>query len=112
MTFADKISDEFKSKFSDEVVKNVYREEKRTELCLNEADIISISRSDRFSIDETNFNQEENGGMSLKKTTVLTGNHAPKIRDRAQSDNEFMQGMFKSDLTSQLNNPVNKIGSA
>ena len=26
--------------------------------------------------------------MKLKKTTVLTGNHASKIRDRAKSENE------------------------
>jgi hypothetical protein len=28
--------------------------------------------------------------MRLKKTTILSGNHAPKNRDRAQSDNDFM----------------------
>jgi hypothetical protein len=38
--------------------------------------------------------------MKLKKTTVLTGNHAPKQekRDRAKSDNDFMSNMFKNDL--------------
>lgn len=49
------MNDEFKSKFSEEILKNVFRDgPKRTELCLNESDIISISRSDRISIDETN----------------------------------------------------------
>lgn len=39
--------------------------------------------------------------MKLKKTTVLTGNHAPKQekRDRARSDNDF-HNMFKNDLQS------------
>ena len=77
------MSDELKSKFSEELIKNVFREgPRRSELCINEADIISISRSDRMSIDETHAEAE--GVMKLKKTTVLTGNHAPKQpRDRA-----------------------------
>jgi len=39
-------------------VKNVFRDCKRTQLCLNEEDIIHMSRSDRgMSIDETNIDQ-------------------------------------------------------
>lgn len=52
---------------------------KRTDLCIDEEDILSIKRSDRgFSIDEgPELNLEENkeDEMKLKRTTVLTGNH-------------------------------------
>lgn len=52
---------------------------KRTDLCIDEEDILSIKRSDRgFSIDEgPELNLEENkeDDMKLKRTTVLTGNH-------------------------------------
>lgn len=73
----DTINDEFKNKFSEELVRNVFRDSKRTELCLNEADVISMSKSERgVSIDETNLDPE--AIMRLKKTTVLTGNHAVK----------------------------------
>ena len=51
MTFSDQANAELKGKLSEELVKNVFREERRVELCLNEADIISISRSDRQSFD-------------------------------------------------------------
>ncbi len=55
LSLPETISEDFKNKFSDELVKNVFRPSKRTELCLKEADIVSITRSDRgFSIDETN----------------------------------------------------------
>ena len=40
--------------------------------------------------------------MRLKKTTVLTGNHGVKQpRDRAQSDHDAMQNMFKNELSIQ-----------
>jgi hypothetical protein len=76
------LGQEFKDRFSEELVKNVFRDTKRSELSLNEADIIEISRSDRgYSIDDTN---NSDAFMKLKKTTVLTGNHASKQpRDRA-----------------------------
>jgi hypothetical protein len=60
-------------------VKNVFRSERRTELCVNEADIVSISRSDRQSFDAEGLsNPIHEGEMKLKKTTVLTGNHGVK----------------------------------
>ncbi len=41
--------------------------------------------------------------MRLKKTTVLTGNHAAKQqRDRASSDAEALHGIFKNDLASHV----------
>lgn len=74
MNLPEQISSEFKEKFSSELIKNVFRDQKRTELCLNEEDIINISRSERGeSIDETNADV-----MRLKRTTVLTGNHTAK----------------------------------
>ena len=53
--------------------------------------------------------------MRLKKTTVLTGNHASKQsgntqqtgRDRAKSDNDFMHNMFKNDLASHISGATN-----
>ena len=71
------------SPFNDEILKNVFNPSKRSELCIDEEDILSIQRSERgFSIDEgPELSLEENkageGGdlMKLKKTTVLTGNH-------------------------------------
>jgi len=75
MTLPETISEDFKNRFSDELVRNVFRPVKRTELCLNEEDILNITRSDRgMSIDETNHGDI----MKLKKTTVLTGNHPTK----------------------------------
>ncbi len=73
---------------------NIFNDSKRTELCLNEQDILSFNkRSDRgFSIDETpeieaealkDITPEEIEFMRLKKTTVLTGNHSGLKRDRA-----------------------------
>jgi hypothetical protein len=57
LNLPDSLGDEFKSRFSDELVRNVFREAKRTELCLNEADIISLSRSERgMSMEESNLN--------------------------------------------------------
>jgi hypothetical protein len=57
----------------------VFNATKRTDLCIDEEDILSIKRSDRgFSIDEgPELNLEENkeDDMKLKRTTVLTGNH-------------------------------------
>jgi hypothetical protein len=57
----------------------VFNTTKRTDLCIDEEDILSIKRSDRgFSIDEgPELNLEENkeDDMKLKRTTVLTGNH-------------------------------------
>ena len=47
MNFSDQVNTDLKGKLSEELVRNVFREEKRTELCVNEADIISISKSDR-----------------------------------------------------------------
>lgn len=47
------MNQEFKDRYSDELVRNVFRDTKRNELCINEADIISMSRSDRVSMDET-----------------------------------------------------------
>jgi hypothetical protein len=50
------IPESLKKQFSVEIVNNVFNAEKRTELCLNEEDIISSQqkRSDRgFSIDES-----------------------------------------------------------
>ena len=65
--------------FNEEILKNVFNSNKRSELCIDEEDILSIKRSDRgFSIDEgPEINQEENKeeDMKLKRTTVLTGNH-------------------------------------
>lgn len=41
--------------------------------------------------------------MKLKKTTVLTGNHALKQqRDRAQSDHDVLHNMFKNDLQNHV----------
>ena len=52
---------------------------KRTDLCIDEEDILSIKRSDRgFSIDEgpeLNLEYYKEDDMKLKRTTVLTGNH-------------------------------------
>ena len=57
----------------------MFNASKRTDLCIDEEDILSIKRSDRgFSIDEgPELNLEENkeDDMKLKRTTVLTGNH-------------------------------------
>jgi hypothetical protein len=65
--------------FNEEILKNVFNPRKRSELCIDEEDILSIKRSDRgFSIDEgPELSLEENKGedMKLKRTTVLTGNH-------------------------------------
>jgi hypothetical protein len=65
--------------FNEEILKNVFNPTKRSELCIDEEDILSIKRSDRgFSIDEgPELSLEENKGedMKLKRTTVLTGNH-------------------------------------
>lgn len=40
LSLPESLGDEFKGRFSEELVKNVFREGKRTELCLNEADIV------------------------------------------------------------------------
>jgi hypothetical protein len=65
--------------FNEEILKNVFNPTKRSELCIDEEDILSIKRSERgFSIDEgPELSLEENKGedMKLKRTTVLTGNH-------------------------------------
>jgi hypothetical protein len=65
--------------FNEEILKNVFNLTKRSELCIDEEDILSIKRSDRgFSIDEgPELSLEEKKGedMKLKRTTVLTGNH-------------------------------------
>jgi hypothetical protein len=65
--------------FNEEILKNVFNPTKRSDLCIDEEDILSIKRSDRgFSIDEgPELSLEENKGedMKLKRTTVLTGNH-------------------------------------
>jgi hypothetical protein len=65
--------------FNEEILKNVFNPTKRSELCIDEEDILSIKRSERgFSIDEgPELSLEENKGedMRLKRTTVLTGNH-------------------------------------
>jgi hypothetical protein len=68
--------------FTHEILRNVFNETKRGDLCIDEEDILSIKRSERgFSIDEgpelsLNTNEEiKEEEMKLKKTTVLTGNH-------------------------------------
>jgi hypothetical protein len=49
------MADDFKSLFSEEILKNVFNEKKRNELCLNEEDILSLKKSERgYSIDEVN----------------------------------------------------------
>ena len=49
------MTDEFKSLFSEEMLKNVFNEKKRNELSLNEEDILSLKKSERgYSIDEVN----------------------------------------------------------
>jgi hypothetical protein len=45
MHLPDTLEDELKSRFSDELVRNVFRDNKRTELCLNEADINLIGKT-------------------------------------------------------------------
>ncbi len=46
--------------------------------------------------------------MKLKKTTVLTGNHAAKQqRDRASSDHEVLGNMFKNELASHVHSNNN-----
>lgn len=85
MNFSDQANNDLKTKFSEELVKNVFRDERRNELSLNEADIISISRSDRQSFDAEGHLSNQDSEMRLKKTTVLTGNHGGNKhqRDRA-----------------------------
>lgn len=68
--------------FTHEILRNVFNETKRGDLCIDEEDILSIKLSERgFSIDEgpelsLNTNEEiKEEEMKLKKTTVLTGNH-------------------------------------
>jgi hypothetical protein len=49
----DQISDEFKTNFSEEILKNVFNDAKRTELCLHEADVLLENSSDRgLSMDD------------------------------------------------------------
>jgi len=43
--------------------------------------------------------------MKLKKTTVLTGNH-PTKRDRAQSDSDAMNAIFKNELSNNFSGSV------
>jgi hypothetical protein len=73
------LPDTLTAPFNEEILKNVFNPTKRSELCIDEEDILSIKRSDRgFSIDEgPELSLEENKGedMKLKRTTVLTGNH-------------------------------------
>lgn len=73
------LPDTLTAPFNEEILKNVFNPTKRSELCIDEEDILSIKRSERgFSIDEgPELSLEENKGedMKLKRTTVLTGNH-------------------------------------
>ena len=75
---------------------------------------MKISTSYRVSLDITS---EDANLMKLKKTTVLTGNHAVK-RDRAQSDTDALNSMFKNELSNHLsanassNSPDAKVASA
>jgi hypothetical protein len=93
------MGDALKSQLTPEIVNNVFNSAKRSELCINEQDILSLhKKSDRgFSIDESPEIEAEEGKemtpteiefMRLKKTTVLTGNHMGVKRDRAQSDHD------------------------
>ena len=88
-----------RAQLTDEIFNNVFNESKRSELCINEQDILSMQKkSDRgFSIDESPEIEDEEGKemtpseiefMKLKKTTVLTGNFTSIKRDRAQSDHD------------------------
>jgi hypothetical protein len=98
-TYQEQMGDTLKSLLTPEIVNNVFNPTKRSELCINEQDILSLhKRSDRgFSIDESPEIEAEEGKemtpseiefMRLKKTTVLTGNHTGIKRDRAQSDHD------------------------
>jgi hypothetical protein len=98
-------------------MKNVFNETRRYELSLKEEDVLFAKRSDRgMSIDEgPEYNkshkasvgkdelellhEKEQGVLRLKKTTVLTGNHATvNKRNRAQSENEIFTSHFKAAL--------------
>lgn len=86
MNLSENLSDDLKCNFSEELLKNVFRDGERVkDLLLNEADIISIARSDRaMNRDDHIVSEDTEGVMKLKKTTILTGNFAPKEkRDRA-----------------------------
>ena len=98
-TYQEQMGDTLKSQLTPEIVNNVFNPTKRSELCINEQDILSLhKRSDRgFSIYESPEIEAEEGKemtpseiefMRLKKTTVLTGNHTGIKRDRAQSDHD------------------------
>ena len=80
MQLPDTMAPEFKSQFSEEILKNVFNGVKRTELCLNEEDTIALTKDRVLSMDETSkqTNDGTNAHMKLKKTTILSGNHAAK----------------------------------
>ena len=83
----EQIPDPFKTLFTDEILKNLFNEQRRNELSINEDDI--VRRSDRgMSMSESGItftdpalsHQSDNhlnneDFLKLKKTTVLTGNH-------------------------------------
>jgi hypothetical protein len=76
------LTESLQTNFTHEILRNVFHETKRGDLCIDAEDILSITRSERgFSIDEgpelsLNTNEEiKEEEMKLKKTTVLTGNH-------------------------------------
>lgn len=100
----DEMNPQFKSIFNDEIIKSVFNDTKRIDLSLAEEDIVSFHRSERgFSIDETAElaleDKDQDVVMQLKKTTILTGNHAASKRARASSDYEVMQLQFKGATT-------------
>jgi len=96
------MSEAFTAQFSAEILKNVFNERRRYDLSVNEADMLSAKNDRGLSIDEgPELSSEPLNGeidvMKLKKTTVLTGNHAllKQQRNRAQSENEIFTAQFK-----------------
>ena len=96
------MSEGFTGQFSQEILKNVFNEKRRYDLSVNEANMLSAKNDRGLSIDEgPELSSDPSNGeidvMKLKKTTVLTGNHAllKQQRNRAQSENEIFTAQFK-----------------